>query len=69
MFGIPIMLYRLLGSPGNLKLRKRKGVAKLAFDDVGLTGLMGDVDADLTCVQPAMTLFVPATPGEVSEKT
>jgi len=43
------MLYGLLEPPGNVELRKRKGVAKLAFDDVGLAGLMGDVDADLTC--------------------
>jgi len=43
------MLHGLLGTPGNLELRKRKGVAKLAFNDVGLAGLMGDVDVGLTC--------------------
>jgi len=46
-FGIPITLHGLLGTPGNLELRKRKGKAKLAFNDIGLTGLMGDIDAGL----------------------
>ena len=47
MFSIPIMLYWLLGTPGNLLLRnlERRGTARLAFIIVGLAGLMGDVDA------------------------
>ena len=45
--GIPVMLHGLLGAPGNLELRKRKGVAKLAFNDVDLAGLVGDVDTGL----------------------
>jgi len=44
-FNIPIMLHGLLGTPGNLELRKRRGVARLTFNDAGLAGLMGDVDA------------------------
>ena len=48
MFNIPVTLYGLLGTPNNLKLRKRRGVARLAFNDVGLAGLVGDVDADHT---------------------
>ena len=46
MFSIPVMFHGLLGTPDNLELRKRRGVARLAFNDVGLTGLVGDVDAD-----------------------
>ena len=40
------MLHELLETPGNLGLRKRRGMARLAFNDVGLAGLVGDVDAD-----------------------
>ena len=47
-FGILFTLQGLLGTPDNLELRKRKDVARLAYNDVGLTSLMGDVDAD-TC--------------------
>ena len=47
-FSILVTLYGLLGNPGNLELRKRKGVARLAFNDIGLAGLMGDVVAGLT---------------------
>jgi len=46
MFSIPVTLYELLGTPGNLELRKRKGVARLDFNDIDLVGLVGDVDAD-----------------------
>ena len=48
-FGIPVMLYGLLETSGNLEVRKRKGVAGLTFNNVGLAGLVGDVDAGLTC--------------------
>ena len=41
------MLYRLLGIPGNLELRMRKGVVGLTFNNVGLAGLVGDIDAGL----------------------
>jgi len=34
-----------LGTPDNLELRKRRDVAILAFNDVGLTSLVGDVNA------------------------
>jgi len=40
MFSILVTLYGLLGIPGNLELRKRRGVARLAFNDVILVGLM-----------------------------
>jgi len=36
---------RVVGDPVNLELRKRRGVARLASNDVGLAGVMGDVDA------------------------
>ena len=39
---------RLLGTPSNLELRKRRGMARLAFNDVGLAGLVGDVDVGHT---------------------
>ena len=48
-FGILVTLYGLLGTPDNLELRKRKGVAGLTFNNVGLAGLVGDIDAGLTC--------------------
>jgi len=43
---IPVMLHELLGTPGNLELRKIRALERLAFNDVGLTGLVGDIDAD-----------------------
>ena len=45
-FSIPVMLHRLLGTPGKLELRnvERRSVTRLAFNDVGLAGLVGDVD-------------------------
>ena len=48
-FGIPVMLYGLLETSGNLEVRKRKGVAGLTFNNVGLAGLVRDVDTGLTC--------------------
>jgi len=45
-FSIPVTLHVLSGTLGNLELRKRRGVVRLAFNDVGLAGLAGDVDAD-----------------------
>jgi len=44
-FDIPITLHGLLGTPGNLELRKRRDMAILAFNDVDLTSLVGDVNA------------------------
>jgi len=39
-----------MGTLGNLELRnvESRGVARLAFDDVGLAGLVGDIDAGHT---------------------
>ena len=34
----------MLETPSNLELRKRRGVATLAFNNVGLAGLVGDID-------------------------
>ena len=59
----------LLGTPSNLELRKRRGVVRLAFNDIGLTGLVGDVDVDHAATQPKMMLFVQDIIGEVSEET
>ena len=43
-------LHGLMGTLGNLELRnvESRGVARLAFDDLGLAGLMGDVDVGHT---------------------
>ena len=47
IFSISVMLHGLLGTPSNLELRnvEKWGVARLAFNDIGLAGLVGDVDA------------------------
>jgi len=45
MFSIPVILHGLLGTPGNLELRKRRSVERLAFNDVGFAGLVVNVDA------------------------
>ena len=49
IFNILIALHRLLETPDNLELRniERRGVARLSFNDVSLTGLMGNVDVSL----------------------
>ena len=46
-FSISVMFYGLLATPDNLELRnvERRGIAKLAFNDVGLAGHVEDVDA------------------------
>ena len=38
MFDIPVTLYGLLGTPGNLELRKSMSVAELTVNNVGLAG-------------------------------
>ena len=50
-FSILVSLHELLGTPGNLELRslERRGTARLAFIIIGLTGLMGDIDAGHMC--------------------
>jgi len=48
-FSVPVTPYGLLGTPGNLELRKRMGVSGLNVNDASLAGLVGDVDASLTC--------------------
>jgi len=68
-FSISVTLCGLLGTLDNLELRKKKGVSRLAFNDVGLAGLVGDVDATLHVMRPAMTLFAQAMFGEVFEDT
>ena len=62
-------ILRVVGNPSNLDLRKRKGVAKLAFNDVGLAGLVEDVDAALRLMRPALMLFAQVIFREVSEGT
>ena len=47
--GVSVTSPGLLEIPGNLELRKRAGVADLTVNNVGVMGLMGDVDAGLTC--------------------
>jgi len=43
---ILVTLHGLLETPGNLELRKGRDMARLAFNDIGLADLVGDVDAD-----------------------
>ena len=49
---------RVVGTPGNLELRKRRGVTRLAFNDVDLAGLVGDVDVGHAMTWPEIALFV-----------
>ena len=44
-FSIPVTLYGLLRTPDNLELRKKRGVVRLAFNDVGLA-VVRDIDVD-----------------------
>ena len=48
-FSVPVTPYGLMGTPGDLELRKRTGMNKLNISNANLAGLMGDVDADVTC--------------------
>ena len=48
-FGIPVMLDGLLGTPGNLELRKRTGLNGLNISNGNLAGLVRYVDAGVTC--------------------
>jgi len=48
-FSVPVTPYDLLGTPGNLELRKRTGVSGPTVNNVDLAGLVGDVDASLPC--------------------
>jgi len=68
-FNILVMLYGLLETSSNLKLRKRRGVARLAFNDVGLAGLMEELTRTTRVTRPEMALFAQAIFGEVSEET
>jgi len=45
----PLGDFRLLGTPGNLELRKRTGVARMTINNVGLMDLVRDVDVGVTC--------------------
>ena len=49
-FSIPVMPHGLLRIPDNMELRniEKRGVARLAFNDVGITGFVGDVDTGHT---------------------
>ena len=38
----------MLGTPGNLELRKRTGVSGLTVNNIDLAGLIGDIDVGLT---------------------
>ena len=39
-FSIPVVPYELLGTPGNLELRKREGMNGLNISNANLAGLM-----------------------------
>jgi len=45
-FNILVTLHGLLGTPGNLGLRKKRGMTRFAFNDVGFADPVRDVDAD-----------------------
>ena len=47
--GIPVMLYGLLGTPGNLELRKTVVVVGLTVKNVSLAGLIRDIDEGVMC--------------------
>jgi len=49
MFRIPVTPHGLLGTPGNLELRKRTGMSWLTVNNADLAGLVVDVDAGLAC--------------------
>ena len=68
-FSILVTLHGLLGTLCNLELRKRKDVAKLAFNDVGPADLVGDVDVGHVRDAARNSPVCAAIFGEVSEKT
>ena len=43
------MPYGLLGTPGNLKLRKSTDMNELNISNANLAGLVGEVDAGVMC--------------------
>ena len=47
-FGVLVTPYGLMGTPGNLVLRKRMGMNGLNISNVNHTGLIADVDAGVT---------------------
>ena len=49
MFSILVTPYDLLGTPGNLELRKSMGMNGLNISNANLADLVGDVDAGVTC--------------------
>ena len=66
-FSIPVTPHGLLGTPGDLELRKRMGMNGLNISNANLAGLMGDVDAGVTCDMLAMTLFLSVVSEGISE--
>ena len=48
-FSVLVMPYGLLGTPGNLEQRKRKGMNGLIISNANFAGLVGDADAGVTC--------------------
>ena len=48
-FSVPITPYGLLGTLGDLELRKRTGMNELNISNANLAALVGDVDAGVTC--------------------
>ena len=70
-FSILVTLHGLLGTPDNLKLRnlEGRGMVRLAFNDVGLAGLVGDVDAGHARDAARNGLICAGHLWEVSEET
>ena len=69
MFNILVMLHGLLGIPDNLKLRKRRGMVRWAFNELA-SQVSWEMLTRVTCMtRPEIALFVWAIFGEVSEET
>ena len=49
MFSNLVTSYGLLGTPGDLELKKRTDVNGLNISNTNLGGFVGDIDGDVTC--------------------
>ena len=49
MFSVSVTPYGLLRTHGNLELRKKTGMNGLNISNANVAGLVGDVDAGVTC--------------------
>jgi len=70
MFNILVIFRGLLGTLGNLELRnaKRRGMTRLAFNNVGLAGLVKDIDVGHVGDVARNSALAQAILGEVPEE-